>query len=184
MHTSAPSTSARFWFIAVLAGLLTWTIHELMHFQMGRWLGYEMWVSLNRAGLVEGTYQSTAHDIAVTMAGPAITYIQALVALVLIYRKNAVLAYPFLFFAWFMRTVAMGISFISPNDEARTSLDLGLPMWALPALAVTVLLAMTILGSRHLKLTWKTNALLYLLASLITAAIVFADPVVGRILEG
>lgn len=184
MEKATSSTTPLFWFMALLAGAITWVIHELMHFQAGRWLGYEMWVSLNQAGLVEGSYRTLAHDMIVTMAGPVMTYAQAVIALLFIYRKQALWAYPYLFFAWFMRTVAMGISFFSPNDEARTSLDLGLPMWVLPALAVAFLLILTIAGSRRLKVTWKTNLLLYLLASLLTAAIVFADPIVGRILQG
>ena len=91
---------------------------------------------------------------------------------------------PVYFFAFFTRFLAFGISFTNPNDEARTSLDLGLPMWVLPLIASSILFAMTVLGSRTLRVGWRTNGLLYLAASAIVAAIVFADPVVGRLMQG
>ena len=41
---------------------------------------YSMWMSMNQAGLAEGAYESTAHNVIVTMAGPLVTYVQAGVA--------------------------------------------------------------------------------------------------------
>ena len=181
--TEQPRPSRSFWLSVPLAAAITWGIHEFAHFQMGRWLGYEMWLSINHAGPVGGTYASTSDAIWIAMAGPFVTYLQAAVALVLVRWRRALLAYPYLFLAWFTRTLAFAVSFANPNDEARTSLDLGLPMWALPTIVVVVLFVMTVAGSRALRLRFRTNALLYAVASLVTTAIVFLDPVVGRILE-
>lgn len=174
--------SGVFWLWVLPAVALTWAVHELAHYQMGRWLGYEMWLSMNQAGSVDGKYATQAHGIMITMAGPLVTYGQAALALGWVLQRKSALAYVFLYVACFMRVVAFGVSFMNPNDEARASLDLGLPMWVLPALAVALLLGMTILGSRALKVGWRTNVLLYLLASLLVSAIVLGDPLVGRIL--
>jgi len=176
--------SSLFWLLVPFAALVTWGLHELAHFFTGRALGYEMWLSLNQAGLVQGEYASDGHRMTVAMAGPLMTYAQAAVALVVIRTRRAGLAYPFLFLALFQRLAAFVVGLSNPNDEARTSLDLGLPVWALPSIAVGLLLAMTVAGSRTLRVGWRTNVLLYLAASALAAAIVFGDRGVGRLIGG
>jgi hypothetical protein len=47
--------------------------------------------------------------------------------------------------------------------------------------AVAFLLAVTIVGSRALRVGWRTNGLLYLASSVLAAGIVFGDPLVGRV---
>ena len=166
------------WFIP--AAILTWGIHEFAHWATGEALGYDMWISFNHAGLNPGQqYRSTIHEIMVGIAGPAITWIQAIVAYIFLQRSKALRLYPFLFVTVWMRAVAMGISFLSqPNDEASISLLLGLPMITLPLLSVSGLLLLTYLGSRYLGVGWKENVLSYVLASLLTTIIVFSDQLV------
>lgn len=185
---ATPATPFRptrgFWLLVPLIAAFTWAAHEAAHFAAGRALGYGMWVSMNGAGLLEGSYASSAHTMIVAMAGPAVTYIQALVAWALLRRRPSGAAYIALFFALFMRLAAFALGIVHPNDEARTSLELGLPVWAVPGVACLVLLALTVSGARTLGVGWRTNGALYLLASALTAAIVFGDPLVGRIAEG
>jgi hypothetical protein len=45
-------------------------------------------------------------------------------------------------------------------------------------------MSLTVSGAKTLRVGWRTNGALYLLASAITAAIVFWDPLAGRIAEG
>jgi len=176
--------SLAFWLSVPLAAALTWAAHELAHFQVGRWLGYGMWVSMNQSGSLAGGYETDAHRILIAMAGPLVTYAQAAAALWWIRARRSGVAYVFLFLAFFMRAVAFAVGVRNPNDEARTSLDLGLPVWVLPSLAVGLLLAMTIVGSRTLRVGWRTNGLLYLAASVLTTAIVLGDRVAGRLATG
>lgn len=180
--SASPRPTAAFWLSVPFAAAFTWGVHELMHYVAGVALGYEMWMSMNQAGPVEGKYAATWHAIVVSMAGPFVTYLQAGVAFWLIRTRELAVAYPFLFLAWFTRTLAFVVGFKNPNDEMRTSIDLGLPAWALPAVVVTALLALTVLGSRALRFGWRTNLGLYIFVSVITAAIVFGDPVVGRLI--
>jgi hypothetical protein len=160
------------------AALLTWLPHEFAHWQMGEALGYDMWMSLNGGGLEGGgAYDSALDRSLVDAAGPLITYILAIAALALIRTTRSLLLYPFLFLQFYMRAVALGISVVSqPNDEARISLELGLPLWLLPGIAVTLLLALTVIGSRTVKAGWTGNVIAYVMASLLSAAIVFLDP--------
>jgi len=162
----------------VPAALLTWLPHEFAHWLMGELLGYDMWMSLNRGGLKGGgVYDSALDRSLVDAAGPLITCIVAITALVLIRKTGNLLIYPFLFLQFYMRAVALAISVVSqPNDEARISLELGLPLWLLPGIVVALLLALTVIGSRTVKAGWAGNVIAYVMASLLSAAIVFLDP--------
>ena len=178
---AALRTTRIFWLLVPFAGVVTWGVHEAGHFLMGRSLGYDMWMSMNRAGPVDGDYTSTRDRVFVAMAGPLVTYLQAGIALWAVRARGSSLAYAFLFLAFFMRLTAFAVGISNPNDEARASLDLGLPAWVLPSIACSILLGMTVAGSRRLRVGWRTNTLLYLAASTVAAAIVFGDPVVGRL---
>ena len=168
-----------YWHLAgsfIFAAILTWGIHESAHWLMGSMLGYDMWITFNQVGLVQGEYKSDFHQMLVSMAGPIVTWLQAIGALLLIHRNGNLWIYSFLFLAFWMRAMAMGISFLTnPNDEASVSLLLGLPMWVVPAVSVTFLLVLTYQGSRLLNVGWKGNVVAYLMASLMSAIIVFSD---------
>ena len=160
----------------VPAVLATWGVHEGAHWLMGTTLGYDMWITFNNAGPVRGAYDTTVHRALVGMAGPAATWLQAIAALLLIRRLRALWTYSFLFLALWMRFLAFCISYISnPNDEASVSLLLGLPMWVLPAVSVALLATLTYMGRRSLMVGWKGNVLSYVMASLVSAVVVFSD---------
>lgn len=169
------------WFVP--AAILTWGIHESAHYATGLVLGYDMWISFNQVGPVEGSSVSKVHQFLITMSGPLITWIQAVVAFVLI-RQTPKLStpnlsiYPFLFLTLWTRALAMFISFVShPNDEARASLLIGCPVWLIPSISVGLMFGLTFYGSRGLNVGWKGNIVAYLAASLVTAAIVFSDQI-------
>ena len=175
--TKADYVRLALWYIP--AAVLTWGIHEVAHWGTGELLGYQMWISFNQAGLIEGSYQSTFHEVLVGMAGPMVTWVQGVVALILIRRHAQLRIYSFLFLAFFMRLVAMVLSFTSqPNDEAGTALLLGLPMWLLPSLSVALLLALTYSGSKHLCVGWRGNVLSYFMASIVTTIVVVLNSLV------
>ena len=58
---------------------------------------------------------------------------------------------------------------------AVTSELLGLSPWTLPGVVVTLLLLLTIAGSRRLRMGWRGNVVAYVMSSIVTAAIVFTD---------
>lgn len=160
----------------VPAAIFTWGIHEFAHWLTGEALGYDMWITFNQVGLVDGGYDSAWHQHLVTMSGPLVTLAQGFAALGLVRWSRKLWTYSFLFLTFWTRAVATGISYAAtPNDEARVSLSLGLPMWVLPSVFVLILLTLTYFGSRHLRAGWKANAISYVMASVVTAAIVFSD---------
>ena len=159
------------WFIP--AAIVTWGIHEVTHWATGELLGYEMWITFNQAGPVIGSYESTFDNIIVAISGPVITLIQAIVALALIKRLSQPRIYSFLFMAFYIRFIAMGISFVShPNDEAAVSILMGLPMWVIPTIFVTILFVLTFIGSKQLGVGWKGNLVSYVMASIMALSLI------------
>lgn len=164
------------WFIPAAA--LTWPIHEIGHYLAGIFLGYEMWVSLNQAGLVEGSYQSVLDQWLVAMAGPAVTWVQGVVGYLAARWSRDLWVYSFVFLSFWMRAVAVLISLVAkPNDEAAASLLMGLPMLTLPLVSIGFLLVLTYFAAAHLNAGWKENLTAYVAASVVTSAVVWVDQV-------
>lgn len=177
MKENAPPKRVGWNFYGTLlaAVVLTSLLHEAAHWLAGVALGYEMVMSLNAAAPRSGGFLSERDAFLVSGAGPLLTFAQGVVAFVVVRKRASLLAYPFLFAAWFMRFAAAFVSLMHPNDEARMSLALGWGFWTLPALVVIALLALTFVASRRLRLGWQTNVASYLLCSAAFAAIVSLD---------
>ncbi|QYF87034.1 hypothetical protein [Brevundimonas sp. PAMC22021] len=131
-------------------------------------------------GSVPSSPTSPQDHALISTAEPAITVLQALIALTFVRTRHGLTAFALLFAAAFMRVVAQGLSFILPNDEARVSTWLGIGFWTLPILVSLALIACTIWASQRLGLTWRFNAMAYLVASLAVSAIVGADMGIGH----
>ena len=165
--------NARFYLWLALAFLITNLIHEGAHWLMGAALGLEM-----RFGLNAVTYLSPTADwqrALADAAGPLVTIVQGIIAYLVVMRSGSVKAFAFLYAAAFMRLVAGLVSVLHPNDEARLSMYFGLGKWTLPVLVAAGLILLAIKGSKRLGLTWKDQALCYLVASLAVSAIVGLD---------
>lgn len=159
----------------LFASLATTLVHEAGHYGMGTALGHAMKMSLNHAAPVSADAIPATDLLLIVAAGPLVTVLQALVAFFLIRHRGLLFAYPFLFAAWFMRFAAAFVSLAHPNDEARLSIELLGGMWWLPAGVVLGLSILLWSASRRLGIGWKTNAMCYLICSVMTAAIVFGD---------
>ncbi len=166
---------ASFYGVFALLGVASYVVHEAAHWLAGAAMGYQMTVGLNH--VTPTTPMSVADHILMSAAGPAVTIFTALVAFVVVLRRQSLTAYAVLYFALFMRVVAAGVSVFNLNDEARISDLLGLGPWTLPAGVVVLLLVPTVIASRALKLSWKVNALAYVVSSIVAAAVVGLDMV-------
>lgn len=141
-----------------LAVAFTFVAHEGAHWAAGEWLGYDMFLRANSAGLARGLYRSVADAQIVTAAGPAFTLLQGFVAFALVRGLSAGFAFPFLLSALLMRILAAGVSLGKPNDEMRLGVWLGLGDWSVFAAVIGVLLVLTALAARQLRLTWGAIA--------------------------
>ena len=159
----------------IIVTCLTFILHEGAHWATGEMLGYDMWVNINSAGLARGEYNSEWHRQLVSIAGPLITVIQAIIAFVLVRKYKTITAFAFIFAAFMMRVVAMLVSINTPNDEARISEWLGLGMWTLHIIVVVILLGLCLKAGSYMKLGWRSYLLAYLAVSMALAAIVMGE---------
>jgi glucan phosphoethanolaminetransferase (alkaline phosphatase superfamily) len=167
-----------FYGLVFIAGFVTFALHEGGHWLAAVLLGHEAYFGLNSAG-ARGPVEA-ADQMIISAAGPAVTVVQALVALWLIQARASAAAWVFLFWAAFMRFMATVISLFHPNDEARISEALGWGMWTLPVLVTLGLFALLAVGSVRLKAGWKTLVLTWVVASVAVSAVVGLDMVIPR----
>lgn len=164
---------ASFYGQLVAIGLLTYLLHEAAHWIVGLALGYPVQFGLNA---VTSAVPMTPMDaVLFALSGPVVTVLGAALAFMSVIRTGSLIAYGVLYFAFFMRLVAVGISVFNLNDEARASQLLGIGTWTIPAIVVIGLGALTVIASRHLRLSWKVNVLAYLVSSVVISAVVGLD---------
>jgi hypothetical protein len=178
MSTGRGLSGAGFYGLVFVAGFITFALHEGGHWLAANQLGYETFFSLNSAGT--RSVVPWAHHALISAAGPAVTIVQALIALALVQMRASPAAWAFLFWATFMRFMATAISLFNPNDEARISEWLGWGMWTLPVIVTGALFVLLAIGSRRLRVSWKTLALTWVVASVAVAAVVGLDMIIPR----
>lgn len=161
------------WF--ALLAVVAYLIHEAAHWIVGAALGYPVSYGIN--SVISASPMTAGDHMLMSAAGPAVTVVTALIAFYFVMRQESLIGYAVLYFALFMRVIAAGVSVLNLNDEARISDMLGFGPWLLPGLVVLVLLIPTVIASRHLRLSWKVNALAYVVSSLVAAAVVGLDMV-------
>ncbi len=169
------SINIKYILLTAIAVVLSFFFHELAHLIAGEALGYDMKMTLNSAFIAKGEYTSAWHEQMVSAAGPIFTIIVSFVFFYIIRKTNNIYLYPFLFFGFYMRFMAMIISIIHPNDEARISAWFGLGNWILPLMVCFTLLFLLIKTSKEQKYTIKFNLINYLLASVFVAVVVLTD---------
>lgn len=171
-------TGAGFYGLVFIAGFITFAVHEGGHWLAANLLGYEPYFSLNSAGT--RSVVTPADEAIISAAGPAVTLVQALVALALVQARGSAAAWVFLFWAAFMRLMATVISLFNPNDEARVSDWLGWGPWTLPVIVTAGLFLLLAVGVRRLNVSWKTLALTWVTASVAVSAVVGLDMIIPR----
>jgi hypothetical protein len=174
MRNTRPVGTGFFAWFALLA-VAAYLIHEAAHWIVGAALGYPVSYGIN--SVISASPMTAGDHILMSAAGPAVTVVTALIAFYFVMRRESLISYAVLYFALFMRVIAAGVSVINLNDEARISDMLGFGPWLLPALVILVLLIPTVIASRHLRLSWKVNALAYVISSFVAAAVVVFDMV-------
>lgn len=158
-----------------LLAVAAYLIHEAAHWIVGATLGYSVSYGIN--SVIPASPMTAGDHILMSAAGPAVTLVTALIGFYFVMRRESLIGYAVLYFALFMRVVAAGVSVLNLNDEARISDMLGFGPWLLPGLVVVLLLIPTVIASRHLRLSWKVNALAYVVSSLVATAVVGLDMV-------
>jgi hypothetical protein len=170
-----PDRAKGFYLFFLIATLVGFPLHEAAHWAMGEALGHEMTMSLNRAAAVARDAASPFDAVLIAAAGPVLTIGIGLIGYVWARASAHWFGYALLYAAWFERLAAAFVSLFHPNDEARIGMILGIGKWTLPAIVVLGLSVLLVDANRRLRIGWKINAALYVLSSLLVAAVVFVD---------
>ncbi|MGB8636278.1 MAG: hypothetical protein WCD66_12905 [Rhodanobacteraceae bacterium] len=172
-----PATRAhlgKHFYLALFAiGIASFAVHEFAHWIVGVSLGHTMQASLNHVWPLDEV--SSAHQMLISAAGPAITMILGIGGFVLVQTRASLAGFAVLYMAFFSRLLAAAVSILNPNDEARISVQLGLGLWTVPVIVVLVLFVLTYLASVRLKLSFRNQLYCYATASVTVTAVVVAD---------
>lgn len=150
----------KFFLLFVPVAYGTYLFHEFGHWAVGELLGNRMAYSLNYVWPKDGHYLRESHALYTSIAGPAFTILQAMVALLVIERHKVLYAYPFVFFPMFNRSFSLVLGGLSRQDEARISLLLGTGTYLVPTIVLVILLSMVIRCSSTLGIGLRTNGLI------------------------
>ncbi len=136
---------------------LSYLFHEFGHWTVGEVLGNEMVYRLNWVWPKSGHYIGMHDGLYTLIGGPAFTILQAIVFLLVIEKHKMMVAYPFVFFAFFMRFFSLAFGGFSKQDEAQISALLNTGAYTV---AIVVLLALFLVlwrASHRLKFDLRMN---------------------------
>lgn len=166
-------------FYAVMFGMLflTTVLHELTHLLTALAFGVETFAF----GLGRVSYRMPAdfalETTVIAISGPVFTLTMGLFGTWLAVGRRIAFGYDLVFVAFFQRVMAMTMSLITGthNDEARVSMELGLPWWVLPSVIVAILAAGLFASSARLRFGLLVLFLSYATASAGFTALIFLD---------
>jgi hypothetical protein len=162
--------------MVLLAVVFSWGIHELAHWLTATALGYEAVMTLNTVSLKNGAYQQDWHWILVSIMGPVVTIIQALVVYYRLVKKGWQPAlFPFLLVAPYMRFLAGVMNLFNLNDEGRISHFLGIGDFTLSIIVSVFLGVLVFKASKKYKPGWKYQLLTLFLIMLFSTMLILSD---------
>lgn len=168
----------KFYVTIFFVGVISYLLHELGHWGVGKFFGFDMDFRLNGVSVLSPVvpFSRAMFDF----GGPAVTLVQGFIAYSIVKRSGSQLAFAFVYQAAFMRVLASLISFVYMNDEARLSLYFGLPAWTLPVAVSAVVVALAWRASQRLGTTWRDQLFCYLAGSVTASAVVGVDMILFR----
>tara|TARA_R110000868_G_scaffold176787_2_gene414743 strand:- start:5059 stop:5601 length:543 start_codon:yes stop_codon:yes gene_type:complete len=177
------SQLTRLGLILIPIGVASFLIHEAGHYLAGRAFGLEMYLKLNSAGPVDRSLDpGSMARFAILAAGPLVTLVQGVIGF-LIARRRPVIGVALVFFAFYMRMLAFGISvLINPNDEANLGEMIGVGIYPVHIAVCTVLGLLTIMATRRAGAGWAAWLIGFVASSVAVTLVVFGEPMLGRIL--
>lgn len=177
------SQLARLGLILVPLGVASFLIHETGHYLAGRAFGLDMYLQLNSAGLVDRTLDpGWLPRLAILAGGPTVTLVQGVLGF-MIARRLPVIGVAFVYFAFYMRTLAFGISvLVNPNDEANLGEMMGVGIYPVHLAVCALLGLLTFLAMGRAGGGWRAWLISFVASSIAVTLVVFGEPLLGRIL--
>jgi len=147
----------KFFLLFIPVAYFSYLFHEFGHWSVGEILGNRMVYSLNSVWPKDGHYLQQSHDVYVSIGGPGFSVFQAVSALLIIEKFQALFAYPFAFFPMFNRFFSVLLGGFSKQDEARIAVLLGTGTYLVAIIILAILLGIVIRCSLKLRIRAKTN---------------------------
>ena len=162
--------------IVLIAVFFSFFFHELSHWLAGELLGYKMTMRLNNVSLSEtGISNTFLEKNLISAAGPIFTIAQSIFFYFLMKKYKNIHFYPFVFLPFFMRLLAFSMSFITLNDEARISRDLGLGTYTLFIIVCLFLGTLLFKITKEYSINLKFILYNFLLSSIFTTLLIVVD---------
>ncbi len=147
----------KFYLLFLPVAYFSYLFHEFGHWSVGEILGNSMLYSLNVVAPKAGYYLHTSDDLWVSLGGPGFSLLEAILALLVIEKFQALYAYPFAFFPMFNRFFSVLLGGFSKQDEARIALLLDTGTYLVATVVLALLLLIVVRCSRRLNIRAKTN---------------------------
>lgn len=158
------------------AVLFTWIFHEFGHWIVYKAMGYDAYLSLNKVGIRGEDLPNTAQRIWGAAGGPMITLLQAIIVMIILYKKGwNKYVYPFLFITFYMRFLAGIMNFITPNDEGVIGQYFGLGLFTISIVLSLILFWMVFKVSKKYQLTLRFHLFTALLVMLFSSLVILSD---------
>ena len=103
---------------------LSYLFHEFGHWIVGEILANDMMYSLDYVWPKEGQYLDKSHNLYISIGGPALTILLAVVSLLILEKYSTIYAYPVLFFQFVL------LFFLLSLEDSVNKMKLEyLPLW-------------------------------------------------------
>lgn len=166
----------RYILVVIFSVLFTWFLHEFTHWLTGECLGYDAIMRLNGTSVSSSQNASELHQALISISAPIITLTQGVVFfLILKYKGWNSVYYPFLFTAFYMRSLAGLMNVINVNDEGRVGQFLGVGTYTLSIIVSAMLMFLIYKTSKKYHLSWKFQLTTVLTVMISSSVLILVD---------
>ena len=165
--------------IMIPVAFLTYLFHEFGHWIVGELLGNKMLYSLNNVTTASENYLHETDALFSSMGGPAFTILQAIIFLIVIEKTKSIYAYPFVFFAGFVRFFSIIFGGFNKQDEAYISTMLNIGAYTFAAIVLLILFVIVWRSSAVLKLNLKAVGYFTVLSVISILIVIATDKLIS-----
>lgn len=159
-------TKLKLFLLFIPVAYATYLFHEFGHWIVGEILGNDMVFSLNYVWPKNGSFVHNSHALYSSIGGPAFTILQSIIFLIIIEKHRLIYAYPFVFFAFFIRFFSLVFGGFNLQDEAAISTILHLGKFTVAIIVLLILFLSVWRASRLLKFDFKMIGFLFTMSTL------------------
>jgi len=151
--------------VFIPVAFLTYIFHEFGHWVFGELTENNMVMNLNYCWPKSGSFITEKHALISSIGGLFFTILQAVIFLLIIEKWNMIYAYPFVFFAFFVRFFSLVFGGFMKQDEVTISTALEIGKYTIAILVVSILILLVWRASIKLKIDLKSNCIFWAIST-------------------